>query len=85
MGMSPAPSSNILLFEIFSLIGLFLATFAAGILITHRFLGPIHAVKRALDVFKNEKRVEKIRIRDTDELQPLVEQLNEFLASLEKT
>lgn len=52
--------------------------FILTILITHRFLGPFFAIKRALDKYKTEKQFSKISIRSTDEAKLLVNNINDF-------
>ncbi len=59
-------------------------TFLVSILITHRFLGPVIAIKRALENYKSDNQNFKIKIRKTDEAHLLVKILNEFFEGLDE-
>lgn len=59
-------------------------TFFVSILVTHRFLGPIVAINRALASYSVDRKFKKIVIRKTDEVHSLVEQLNKFFEGLDE-
>jgi methyl-accepting chemotaxis protein len=70
-------------YNVFLLIISLLVTFMTTILVTHRFLGPIVSIRKKLERFKTDKKYTKIEIRKTDEIQPLVDSLNDFLSTID--
>ena len=72
-------SFNVLVFIISSIL-----TFLVSILITHRFLGPVVAIKRALENYKTGNQKFEIKIRKTDEAHLLVKLLNEYFNGLDE-
>ena len=57
-------------------------TFVVSILVTHRFLGPMIAIRRSLEQYKENQKIEKIVIRKTDEIHFIVDDLNQFFQGL---
>jgi len=58
--------------------------FFLGIIATHRFAGPLFAIKRHLAWVESGRRSGPIRLRASDELQDLAESLNSFLIFMER-
>ncbi len=74
-----ALKSSLYTYNIVVIIVALVTTFLVSVLVTHRFLGPIVAIKRSLDHYQKEGTFKKISIRKTDEIHELVDLLNKFL------
>lgn len=72
--------STMLLFDLCLLVGAGAFSFVINILITHRFVGPIVAIRRYLsDIQQN--RESKLILREDDELRPLADYLEKMRPS----
>lgn len=72
--------STMLLFDLCLLVGAGAFSFVINILITHRFVGPIVAIRRYLsDIQQN--RESKLILREDDELRPLADYLEKIKPS----
>ncbi len=64
-------------------IGFAVLAFVMGIVLTHRIAGPVVSLRRQITNIKNGNYAARVQLRDRDELQPLMTDLNDLAKHFE--
>lgn len=86
LAMEASRSTKVALWVTYSalLLGFLFSTFYLALKVTHRYLGPMVAIRRQIHAMKEGQYAERVKLRQDDEFQDIADDLNALAERLQK-